>query len=550
MIEKLQALKIIGGNPKELVSYLNTIVNDSDEYVSAGALYQLLQRNMLDEKYQHLIASHLHHSCVRRLAVFYYLTKGEHQAAKQAFEVEKKVKPYNHIKRLQFALEKEINSLVESEAGLFLENGQIEHLFKAATYAREVGGESEALPWMIRATMIAPMHPPFITQVYELLEQEGNMLDLESLTSNLIAWGMHPAVSRIYLARVLLNKNNLAKFNDVFSTVNVDRLNRNVKSKAYGLLAEAREKEGNYRKASDFYLKQNNPDMVDNKAQRDSFINEVIALENIQFDGVPPDPSPKQFMMLGFPRSGTTLLENMLMCHPKIETFEETNAFTILKMAIPVESYQQPAPYRSIKTRVVDNITWHAACASYYDQLQHSRVKKGATILIYKLPILSAYAGLLSNCFPGNHYIFSIRHPYDVVLSCYKQWFFDTPAMEHFKRFEDACALYDFVMTRWFTHFPVDDPSVCYIKYESLVDDFQSQITRVLEFLGAGWNENIMKFSELAKLRPSRTPSYSKVRQGLELGVQSSWEKYIFLFTSTNRKHLDPWVSKFGYEGI
>jgi hypothetical protein len=120
--------------------------------------------------------------------------------------------------------------------------------------------------------------------------------------------------------------------------------------------------------------------------------------------------------------------------------------------------------------------------------------------------------------------------------------------MEHFKRFEDDCALYDFVMKRWFTFFTDDDPRVCYVKYDSLVTNFQHETGRVIEFLNLQWDDGILNFAENAKQRSASTPSYAKVRQGLCIGVQSSWRKYDFLFDGTNKKHLDFWVKKFGYD--
>jgi hypothetical protein len=341
-----------------------------------------------------------------------------------------------------------------------------------------------------------------------------------------------------------LHKGNFTEFNNVIRSIPVDRLNRELKSRVYALVAKAREKEGKFREACNYYLQQNNPDMADNKQRKAVFINKINDFESLQFVGAPPSSPSNHFMMLGFPRSGTTLLENALMCHPQIETFEEIPAFSPIEAALH-EQLSRPADKRVVKSEA-----WRTASAAYYDQIKRYRVKKGASVFVDKMPMRTAYAGFLSGFFPEQRYIFSIRHPYDVVLSCFKQYFLDNPTMEHFKRFEDACAMYDFVMKRWFKYFSMDDPRVCYIKYDILVEEFQCEIARALEFLGVQWNEDVMNFAEKAQQRPANTPSYSNVRKGLELGVQSSWEKYRFLYNSANTKYMDPWVEKFGYQGI
>jgi hypothetical protein len=72
---------------------------------------------------------------------------------------------------------------------------------------------------------------------------------------------------------------------------------------------------------------------------------------------------------------------------------------------------------------------------------------------------------------------------------------------------------------------------------------------KVLSFLGVAWDDAVRDFAELADKRRVKTPSYAKVRQGLALGVQSTWRNFDFLFTSREAEPLRKWVKRFGYEG-
>ena len=154
----------------------------------------------------------------------------------------------------------------------------------------------------------------------------------------------------------------------------------------------------------------------------------------------------------------------------------------------------------------------------------------------------------MSKLFPEKRYVFSIRHPYDVVLSCFKQQFVRNIAMEHFRTFETAAKLYDFTMTQWFAVHGFDDPRVHYVRYDDLVTDFEPTLRGALHFLGVGWDPAVLDFARAAEQRSARTPSYQKVRQGLSIGVQTSWRNYRFLFNSDAARPLRKWVGHFGYD--
>ena len=153
----------------------------------------------------------------------------------------------------------------------------------------------------------------------------------------------------------------------------------------------------------------------------------------------------------------------------------------------------------------------------------------------------------MAKMFPDKRYIFSIRHPFDVVLSCFKQYFGRNIAMEHFRSFETAVKLYDFTMTQWFAHYSLDDPRVHYVRYHVLVTDFEPTVRGVLGFLGVPWDDAVLNFAAAAETRAAKTPSYQKVRQGLSIGVQTQWKNYRFAFQSDAAAPLRKWAEFFGY---
>ena len=222
--------------------------------------------------------------------------------------------------------------------------------------------------------------------------------------------------------------------------------------------------------------------------------------------------------------------------HPDIETLEEPPSyFTALGY---LESEERDPDPRAAGM---------AARAVYYRSVEEHRAKRQAGIVIDKMPLDSANAPLQAKLFSGRRYIFSIRDPRDVVLSCFKTNFLPNYAMENFRTFAGACKLYDFALSRWFAHFSLYDARVCYVRYERLVTDFESEVRRVLRFLGAEWDATVLAFAATAQKRHTTKPSYEKVRKGLTLGVQSSRRNYRFLFDGGDAKALARWVEFFGY---
>jgi Sulfotransferase family len=187
------------------------------------------------------------------------------------------------------------------------------------------------------------------------------------------------------------------------------------------------------------------------------------------------------------------------------------------------------------------------ARARYFGEMERKRRKSAASFFVDKSPIRSADAGFMVKAFPGQRYIFSIRHPFDVVLSCFRQAVAPDMAMDGFRTIESAAAFYDFTMTQWFGVYSHEDPRIHYLRYDDLVTQFEPKMREVLAFLGAEWSDSVLDFAAAAQTRPAATPSYQKVRQGLSIGVQSSWRKYGFLFQAPAARPLHKWAEFFGY---
>jgi tetratricopeptide (TPR) repeat protein len=307
------------------------------------------------------------------------------------------------------------------------------------------------------------------------------------------------------------------------------------------LIANCYEKMGRFQEAAEWYQKQNDALKKDMpRPQQFSARIEGRALWNVP--ELPRDDKDNYFVMTGFTRSGTTLLENVLASHPQVVTCEETLSFNrSLDTAFHVHIAEDPQ-----KTNV--GLRAELNRELYYQDLTRFVDKPSPKAIIDKTPMMGASIKYLEKLMPQKRYIFSIRHPYDVVLSNYKQIYNQTIEMVSFNTIYESCVLYDFVMRTWFDVFPGQDERVHYVVYDELVNDFDRVVHGALEFLDVEWSKEVSDFAKSSANRAVRTPSYTKVRQGLGIGVQSTRKNYDFLFDDKCRALLDPWVERHGYD--
>jgi tetratricopeptide (TPR) repeat protein len=371
---------------------------------------------------------------------------------------------------------------------------------------------------------------------FELLEQFCNVAD---------AAKVFPAVTVTCRAILAGNRGEPAEGVNILDQLDTKSLPLALAVDICIIKASLLDKSGRFEEAYKCYEKQNEFNRNDmaksNPFDRNRFIERVKLDAELEVPKLPDEGHSNYFLMLGFPRSGTTLLENMLASHPAIETFEEIPSWQSMRKIT--------GPFASKKLALPRDDALRAR-ARYYREIEQNKRKIGATVFIEKLPIRSADAAALEKMFPNKKYIFSIRHPYDVVLSCFKQYFKRNWAMDNFTTIEDACQLYDFTMDQWFRKFSLESERVCYVHYQKLVENMQDEVTRVLNFVDTGWDENILQFAKKSDERSSQTPSYSKVRQGVSMGVQTSWRNYAFLFRRPEVRPVDRWLRFFGYEGL
>lgn len=250
---------------------------------------------------------------------------------------------------------------------------------------------------------------------------------------------------------------------------------------------------------------------------------------------------PAHVFLVGFPRSGTTVLEQALASHGDIRTMEEVDC---LGDTAGEYFYAQDGMERFAALGETDLASLRE---EYWSRVSASGAKTDRGAFIDKMPLNSVHQGLIARLFPGAKILFALRDPRDVILSCFRRRLVMSAHMFELSRFEGAAAFYDAVMTlaqvyRERLALPTLD-----IRHEDMVADFDGQMRRVCDFIGVPFDDAMRDFAVHARERDIKTPSANQVVRGLNSEGAGQWKKYREQFAPV-LPVLDPWAARFGYE--
>jgi tetratricopeptide (TPR) repeat protein len=263
---------------------------------------------------------------------------------------------------------------------------------------------------------------------------------------------------------------------------------------------------------------------------------------------VPEDGQPSPALIVGFPRSGTTMTERALEAHPGVVSLEEKPTFravvrdmlTTLGMR---EGYVEealdrltPDQVRGLRARY-----WEAAARELGEP-----VPPGA-VLLDKLPLRIAELGVVNRLFPNAPVIVALRDPRDVCLSNLRQRFRMSTTMSFSLTIEGTARLYEHVMGIWLRTRDLYTLPILVSRYEDAVAGFEPHMRRVVEFLGLPWDDAVLSFHERADERVANTPSYHAVREKVYTRAVGRWRRYRAGLAPI-LPTLEPFVEAFGYE--
>lgn len=258
-----------------------------------------------------------------------------------------------------------------------------------------------------------------------------------------------------------------------------------------------------------------------------------------------PATTPSLIFLVGFLRSGTTLMDTLLGEHPELTVLEEEPC---LENTLNRLRTRQPGPAYPLAMADLTANDWDALRSDYWHAVA-SRVPAAAPlqIVLDKHPLMSAQAGYIHALLPQARFLFALRHPCDVILSCFMQSFGGSSVLGNFLDLESSAKTYQRVMSLWLRYQQILELNVQELRYEALVSDPAAALRSAFAFLGLNALPEAVDHVAHARTRGRiYTPSYSQVVEPINQRAVGRWRRYAKHFGRA-AEILQPYVEQFGY---
>ena len=405
-----------------------------------------------------------------------------------------------------------------------------------------------------KAIAIQPNYADAYLNLCELYEKTNKLTDVLSVVKK-----ARDKVSRkkdeflLFEAFVLFRQDRFQFVEEIISKINPDKLSENRKTIFFKLKADWLHHQENFDEAFEAYEHMNNN--VKNSAeyqmcsanqyydaQREKICEIESLQETLKFRNIIQAKWFQPSFLIGFPRSGTTLLDTILRSHSGIDVVEEQPLVSKMLEKLGATISMSDIEAIDLKSaKVLSDI--------YFRELEKSINIQENILVIDKLPLNILSIPIITKVFPEAKFILALRHPLDCVLSCWMQNFKLNAAMANMV---DLDRIVDFYCTT------MEILKLCEqrysinihpIRYEDLVSDFIGTISILMNFLELSWEDQLEGYQRPALSRAKiNTPSYTQVVKPIYETAAYRWKKY--------EDHLQPhkpklahWINEFGYNG-
>ncbi len=257
-------------------------------------------------------------------------------------------------------------------------------------------------------------------------------------------------------------------------------------------------------------------------------------------DGPAVEDSP--IFIVGFPRSGTTLLEQVLDSHPLLQSMDEQGLVLRAVTEITRQGINYPSELGKLSVTALTEVR-----DAYW-----SRARKRARLLpgqrlVDKVPLNLIFVPMIRRLFPNAPIVVAIRHPGDTLLSCFLQHFASPPLALACRDLTTLARVYARAFGFWYAQAPLLRPRSYELRYENLTADFDSEVHKLSTFLGLPWDDAMLAPGAHARAKGFiSTPSYAQVIEPISSRSVGRWKHYERHFSEA-LPILAPWMERWGY---
>ena len=406
--------------------------------------------------------------------------------------------------------------------------------------------------YLINSIKIKPKILPAYNNLFELYDKSNQLEKLDELIKKLKTNFDKEPIIDFYSGIIKFKKKNYFDVIKIFEKIKLDHKDLKRLTVKNEILAKSYDHIGNYKKAFIFfkYANDNICNIYNNKFDKKVYLNFIKKRSEYFFNNNLKKWKPVNYttkindpiFLIGFPRSGTTLLDTILRSHPSIEVLEEEPIIDEV-----INNLEKIINNDFSKLENLDENLFNQIRKIYFEKRNQYVNYDKNKIFIDKLPLNIVNVGEIARFFPKAKFILALRNPFDSVLSCFMQSFSLNHAMSNFLNIDDAAKLYDSVMSLWLSYSENLSIKSHTVKYENVVKNFDKTIYDLINFLELEWSDNLKNFNKTARKRGIiNTPSYDQVNMPLYSKSINRWKNYSNNF-SIVKPILDKWARKFNY---
>ncbi len=272
-----------------------------------------------------------------------------------------------------------------------------------------------------------------------------------------------------------------------------------------------------YQQCNSLRRKTESYDPVETESRYDRIVD-VFSKEFLDERAGFGDPDPAPIFVVGLPRSGSTLIEQILASHSMVDGTHE-----LTELTAAVKNLRRSPKKNSNFPDTLPGLSaeeWQELGRSYIDSTHQYRT--GGVYFIDKNPNNFTFVGLLRLALPNAKIINARRHPLDSCFGTYKQLFASgQPFSYDFTDLGEYYLQYARLMEHWHQMMP---GFLLDVQYEDVVGDLETQVRRILDYCGLPFEEACLRFHETD--RAVKTASSEQVRRPIYSSSVNLWRNY------------------------
>jgi tetratricopeptide (TPR) repeat protein len=435
-------------------------------------------------------------------------------------------------------------------------NAQLLHL--AGQSYRMIYRAEKAIHCFERALAITRQIPDAQLELAVLYERRHRVEEAYSLIEDCLRTAPDYLEAALFKGRLLRRMKELSA-QALFRTLALnEQAHPLVRAQAWTEIAQKADQDGDYDgamqailKCKDLLRQDEAPVLKESEVLQRHLRNLIQSLTRKHFEKWSQEgrafPQCKLAVLAGFPRSGTTLLEQVLDSHPRLISSDEREAFGRDVFPAMWRSATNPLP----TAETLDSVpagTLASQRARYLNYMEAALNEPiGERVHLDKNPTMTLLLPGLLRLFPETRLLIALRDPRDVVISCFMQYLPLNPNSVCFLTLERAARRYAHDLGAWLELREKICAPWLQVKYEDTIANLEREARAVLEFLELPWTPEVLEYRDRLKTKAVSSPTYEAVSKPLYTSAIGRWKNYTE-YLAPCLEILKPCIKAFGYE--